>query len=96
MKVLKKATIVQKKKTTEHTKTERHVLEAVRQSPFLVTLHYAFQTDEKLHLILGMYNLKKFQQLQVTQIEPPIKCSWKIGHPKTLEIFHFTTLLLNL
>lgn len=53
MKVLKKATIVQKKKTTEHTKTERQVLEAVRQSPFLVTLHYAFQTEAKLHLILG-------------------------------------------
>lgn len=53
MKVLKKAAIVQKKKTTEHTKTERQVLEAVRQSPFLVTLHYAFQTDAKLHLILG-------------------------------------------
>lgn len=52
MKVLKKATIVQKKKTTEHTRTERQVLEAVRQSPFLVTLHYAFQTDAKLHLIL--------------------------------------------
>ncbi|XP_042220692.1 ribosomal protein S6 kinase alpha-5-like isoform X2 [Homarus americanus] len=52
MKVLKKATIIQKKKTTEHTKTERQVLEAVRQSPFLVTLHYAFQTDAKLHLIL--------------------------------------------
>ena len=29
------------------------VLERVRQSPFLVTLHYAFQTDAKLHLILG-------------------------------------------
>lgn len=53
MKVLKKATIVQKKKTTEHTRTERQVLEAVRQSPFLVTLHYAFQTEAKLHLILG-------------------------------------------
>ncbi|XP_033329616.2 ribosomal protein S6 kinase alpha-5 isoform X2 [Megalopta genalis] len=52
MKVLKKAFIVQKKKTTEHTKTERQVLEAVRDSPFLVTLHYAFQTDAKLHLIL--------------------------------------------
>jgi Protein kinase domain. len=55
MKVLKKASIVQKKKTTEHTKTERQVLEAVRQSPFLGTLHYAFQTDAKLHLILGKY-----------------------------------------
>ena len=53
MKVLKKASIVQKTKTTEHTKTERQVLEAIRQSPFLVTLHYAFQTESKLHLILG-------------------------------------------
>ncbi len=53
MKVLKKATIVQKAKTAEHTMTERQVLEAVRKCPFLVTLHYAFQTDSKLHLILG-------------------------------------------
>ncbi|XP_070578198.1 ribosomal protein S6 kinase alpha-5-like [Ptychodera flava] len=52
MKVLKKASIVQKAKTTEHTLTERQVLEAVRRCPFLVTLHYAFQTDAKLHLIL--------------------------------------------
>ncbi|KAM8921332.1 ribosomal protein S6 kinase alpha-5 [Pelodytes ibericus] len=52
MKVLKKATIIQKAKTAEHTRTERQVLEHIRQSPFLVTLHYAFQTDTKLHLIL--------------------------------------------
>lgn len=52
MKVLKKASIVQKQKTLEHTKTERQVLESIRQSPFLVTLHYAFQTATKLHLIL--------------------------------------------
>jgi ribosomal protein S6 kinase alpha-5 len=57
MKVLKKASIVQKAKTTEHIKTERQVLEAVRQSPFLVTLYYAFQTDAKLHLILGKLSL---------------------------------------
>ncbi|CAH1791260.1 unnamed protein product [Owenia fusiformis] len=56
MKVLKKASIVQKTKTTEHTKTERQVLEAIRQSPFLVTLHYAFQTEAKLHLILDYVN----------------------------------------
>ena len=53
MKVLKKATIVQKAKTTEHTMTERQVLEAVRSCPFLVTLHWAFQTDSKLHLVMG-------------------------------------------
>ncbi|KAK7173945.1 hypothetical protein R3I93_003697 [Phoxinus phoxinus] len=52
MKVLKKAAIVQKAKTAEHTRTERQVLEHIRQSPFLVTLHYAFQTQSKLHLIL--------------------------------------------
>ncbi|ROT64774.1 hypothetical protein C7M84_017274 [Penaeus vannamei] len=75
MKVLKKATIVQKKKTTEHTKTERQVLEAVRQSPFLVTLHYAFQTDAKLHLILDyvsggelfthLYQRERFREEEV-------------------------------
>lgn len=53
MKVLKKATIVRKRKVMEHTLTERSVLEAIRDFPFLVTLHYAFQTDAKLHLIMG-------------------------------------------
>jgi ribosomal protein S6 kinase alpha-5 len=57
MKVLKKASIVQKKKTAEHMKTERQVLEAIRDSPFLITLHYAFQTDAKLCLILGKLRL---------------------------------------
>ncbi|CAK8693241.1 ribosomal protein S6 kinase alpha-5-like [Clavelina lepadiformis] len=56
MKVLKKASIITKPKTTEHTMTERQVLEAVRQSPFLVTLHYAFQTNSRLHLILDYVN----------------------------------------
>ncbi|XP_023701580.1 ribosomal protein S6 kinase alpha-5 isoform X2 [Cryptotermes secundus] len=75
MKVLTKASIIQKKKTTEHTKTERQVLEAVRQSPFLVTLHYAFQTDAKLHLILDyvsggelfthLYRREKFTEDEV-------------------------------
>lgn len=57
MKVLKKATIVQKAKTAEHTRTERQVLEAVRRCPFLVTLHWAFQTESKLHLIMGKFDV---------------------------------------
>ena len=61
MKVLKKATIVQKRKTTEHTKTERQVLATIRQSPFLVTMHYAFQTPSKLHLVLGKIWARKFK-----------------------------------
>ena len=32
------------------------VLETIRQSPFLVTMHYAFQTPAKLHLVLGECN----------------------------------------
>ncbi|XP_016075722.1 PREDICTED: ribosomal protein S6 kinase alpha-4 [Miniopterus natalensis] len=56
MKVLRKAALVQRAKTREHTRTERTVLELVRQAPFLVTLHYAFQTDAKLHLILDYVN----------------------------------------
>uniref|UniRef100_A0A8C6LNK9 Ribosomal protein S6 kinase n=1 Tax=Nothobranchius furzeri TaxID=105023 RepID=A0A8C6LNK9_NOTFU len=67
MKVLKKAAIIQKAKTTEHTRTERQVLENIRQSPFLVTLHYAFQTQSKLHLILGeSRNTRRFTERSVS------------------------------
>jgi ribosomal protein S6 kinase alpha-5 len=74
MKVLKKASIVQKAKTTEHIKTERQVLASVRQSPFLVTLYYAFQTDAKLHLILeyirgGELFTHLFKREHFTEIE---------------------------
>ncbi|KAI9209303.1 kinase-like domain-containing protein [Polychytrium aggregatum] len=51
MKVLKKASIVIHAKETEHTITERSILERV-QHPFIVKLHYAFQTSSKLYLIL--------------------------------------------
>ena len=73
--VLKKANIVQKKKTTEHTRTERQVLETIRQAPFLVTMHYAFQTPAKLHLVLDyvsggelfthLYQREKFKESEV-------------------------------
>jgi ribosomal protein S6 kinase beta len=51
MKVLKKATIVRNAKDTAHTKAERNILEGVKH-PFIVDLIYAFQTGEKLYLIL--------------------------------------------
>jgi serine/threonine protein kinase len=50
MKVLKKSYVV-KKRQVEHTKTERSVLGSV-QHPFIVKLHFAFQTGDKLHLVL--------------------------------------------
>uniref|UniRef100_A0A0V0J6H0 non-specific serine/threonine protein kinase n=1 Tax=Schistocephalus solidus TaxID=70667 RepID=A0A0V0J6H0_SCHSO len=51
MKVLKKASIVTSAKDTAHTKTERNILEMIKH-PFLVQLHYAFQTPGKLYLAL--------------------------------------------
>mmetsp|Transcript_5881 Transcript_5881/g.17724 ORF Transcript_5881/g.17724 Transcript_5881/m.17724 type:complete len:455 (+) Transcript_5881:45-1409(+) len=50
MKVLKKENIV-KRNQVEHTKTERSVLGYVRH-PFVVGLHAAFQTSDKLFFVL--------------------------------------------
>ncbi|XP_017101390.2 chromosomal serine/threonine-protein kinase JIL-1 [Drosophila bipectinata] len=75
MKVLNKITVVQKRKTAEHTKTERVVLEAVQRSPFLVSLHYAFQSSTKLYLVLDfakggelfthLYHSENFEESRV-------------------------------
>jgi serine/threonine protein kinase len=51
MKVLKKATII-KRNIIQGTIAERQILEAVGHHPFITTLHYAFQTDSKLCLVL--------------------------------------------
>ncbi|KAF7989100.1 hypothetical protein HCN44_007410 [Aphidius gifuensis] len=51
MKVLRKASIIRNPKDTDHTKTERNILEAIKH-PFIVDLMYAFQTGGKLYLIL--------------------------------------------
>lgn len=50
MKVLSKPNIV-KRKQVEHTKTERRILGTLNH-PFIVKLHYAFQTEEKLYFVL--------------------------------------------
>ncbi|KDO18020.1 AGC protein kinase [Saprolegnia parasitica CBS 223.65] len=50
MKILNKAFII-KRNQVEHTRTERKVL-AVVSHPFIVSLHYAFQTNDKLYFVL--------------------------------------------
>jgi len=50
MKMLRKEHIV-KRNQVEHTRSERNVLEATNH-PFIVTLHYAFQTPKKLYVVL--------------------------------------------
>jgi len=54
MKVLTKGAVV-KRKQVEHTKTERRVLETVghlHNHPYISEMHFAFQTDSKLYLVL--------------------------------------------
>lgn len=51
MKMLRKEHVVNRNQV-EHTATERRVLEHVSH-PFIVPLHYAFQTPKKLYLVLG-------------------------------------------
>ncbi|PAA47883.1 hypothetical protein BOX15_Mlig021692g4 [Macrostomum lignano] len=64
MKVLKKATIVRNQKDTAHTKAERNILEIIRH-PFLVELRYAFQTRDRLYLVLEfMAGGELFTQLE--------------------------------
>eukprot|EP01102_Stenamoeba_stenopodia_P008101 TRINITY_DN2301_c0_g1_i3.p1 TRINITY_DN2301_c0_g1~~TRINITY_DN2301_c0_g1_i3.p1 ORF type:complete len:296 (-),score=67.21 TRINITY_DN2301_c0_g1_i3:548-1435(-) len=54
MKVLRKEAIVQRKQVA-HTKAEKSILAKI-QHPFIVGLHYAFQTEEKLYMVLDFVN----------------------------------------
>lgn len=53
MKVLRKSRVITKAKTLQHTLSERHVLERLKGLPFLVEMIYAFQSDSKLHIVMG-------------------------------------------
>ena len=53
MKVLKKEVLL-KRKQVVHTQTERRILEGITH-PFLVSLRFAFQTEDKLYMILDYF-----------------------------------------
>lgn len=54
MKVLRKEAIIARKQVA-HTKAEKTILQKI-QHPFIVKLHYAFQTKDKLYMILDYIN----------------------------------------
>ena len=68
MKVLKKQD-VKKRKQVEHTNTERRIMGGLGMDhPFIVTLRYAFQNDEKLYMVTDycrggelFFHLKRFR-----------------------------------
>src|SRR5690348_1927063 len=58
MKVLRKEAIIARNEVN-HTKAEKRILQKV-QHPFIVQLHYAFQTEDKLYMILDFINGGEF------------------------------------
>jgi len=54
MKVLRKEAIIARKQVA-HTKAEKTILQKI-QHPFIVRLHFAFQTKDKLYMILDFVN----------------------------------------
>ncbi len=55
IKVLKKDAII-KQKEVKHIMSERSVLLTNINHPFLVALHYSFQTSQKLYFVLDYVN----------------------------------------
>ena len=52
MKILRKEAIIERNQV-EHTKAEREILEEI-DHPFLMKMHYAFQTAPKLYFVMTM------------------------------------------
>ena len=73
MKVLSKPNVI-KRKQVEHTRTERRVLGQINH-PFIVGLHYAFQTEHKLYFVLDycaggelFYHLSRMKKVCVCML----------------------------
>jgi serum/glucocorticoid-regulated kinase 2 len=94
MKVLRKDTIVARKQVA-HTKAEKNILMRI-QHPFIVNLNYAFQTKDKLYMILDYINggelffhLKKegrFTESRVKLYAAEIVCA--LAHLHSLDIVY--------
>ncbi|KAL3316293.1 Ribosomal protein S6 kinase beta-1 [Cichlidogyrus casuarinus] len=95
MKVLKKASIVTSAKDTAHTRSERNILEMIKH-PFLVELHFAFQTPGKLYLVLEFLpGGELFMRLESSGVFTEEQASFylseiilAIGHLHSMEIIY--------
>jgi len=94
MKVLRKEAIIARKQVA-HTRAEKSILQKI-QHPFIVRLHYAFQTKDKLYMILDyinggelFYHLKKegrFPENRVKFYAAEIVCA--MAHLHSLHIVY--------
>lgn len=55
LKTIKKKHVIQQNEVA-HTKAERDILARMQGIPFLIGLHYAFQTPSELFLVLDYYS----------------------------------------
>jgi len=53
MKILLKSTIIARNQV-EHTRAERSILQHIKH-PYIVSLKYAFQTEDKLYLVVSTH-----------------------------------------
>ena len=74
MKVLKKSEVMRRKQI-EHTKAERRIMGAI-DHPFIVSLRFAFQTEDKLYMITDycrggelFFHLKKFRSFSEAMVQ---------------------------
>jgi len=94
MKVLRKEAIIARKQVA-HTRAEKSILQKI-QHPFIVRLHYAFQTKDKLYMILDYINggelffhLKKegrFPEIRVKFYAAEIVCA--MAHLHSLQVVY--------
>lgn len=94
MKVLRKDMIIARNQVT-HTRAEKSILEKI-QHPFIIKLHYAFQTKEKLYMIFDyinggelFYHLKKegkFSEKRVKFYAAELVCA--LSHLHSLNILY--------
>lgn len=88
VKVLKKAVLVKRNQVT-HTECERYILEHIK-SPFLIELHFAFQTAEKLYMVMDfmaggelfhwLKKDKKFEEARARLYAAEIICALEALH----------------
>ena len=89
MKVLRKENVV-KRKQVEHTKTERRVL-GYTKHPFIVGLHYAFQTQDNLYFVLDycaggelFFHLGRLGRFRCVRVSSGLRCCMRVSCPAVL------------
>lgn len=75
MKVLNKATIIARDEM-EHTKSEKSILQKL-QSPFLVCLHFTFQTSDKLYFISCVAGREVERCVGLTRVTSGLHQRWR-------------------